>query len=207
MLPFPISPFPSSLLPFPFSLFPFPFFPSSLPHPHHRRSLATAYAPRQSISHSLLTSQGSRLSCQSRFTARPETAYARLCSFLAGTLHARPCSLRRINVPAPSDRTRTRKTGSGTRSRKAVKVDPATQRPPNAAESSPETLVPDIVRADLVSQPIPSDTDRHRWISERAYELARARGFAPGRELDDWLEAEREYETRSIQPPEDQFTG
>lgn len=110
-------------------------------------------------------------------------------------------------MPTPSDKPRTRKSRSGTRTRKAVKVDPATQRPPNAEESSPETLVPDIVRAELESRPISSDADRHRWISERAYELAQARGFAPGRELDDWLQAEREYETHSLQRPEDQFTG
>jgi hypothetical protein len=34
---------------------------------------------------------------------------------------------------------------------------------------------------------------RHQWISEAAYYKAEARGFEPGRELDDWLEAEKEF--------------
>jgi hypothetical protein len=34
----------------------------------------------------------------------------------------------------------------------------------------------------------------HSRIAARAYELASRRGFAPGRELEDWLEAERQIE-------------
>lgn len=32
---------------------------------------------------------------------------------------------------------------------------------------------------------------KHRWIAEAAYYRAEQRGFSPGRELDDWLEAEK----------------
>ena len=35
--------------------------------------------------------------------------------------------------------------------------------------------------------------NRHRWISEAAYYRAKARGFEPGKELNDWLEAEIDY--------------
>jgi hypothetical protein len=35
---------------------------------------------------------------------------------------------------------------------------------------------------------------RHRLIAETAYFKAERRGFAPGRAVDDWLEAEREVE-------------
>lgn len=35
---------------------------------------------------------------------------------------------------------------------------------------------------------------RHQWIAEAAYHKARARGFEPGYEESDWLEAEQEYE-------------
>lgn len=35
---------------------------------------------------------------------------------------------------------------------------------------------------------------RHRLIAENAYFKAERRGFAPGRAVDDWLEAEREVE-------------
>ncbi len=34
---------------------------------------------------------------------------------------------------------------------------------------------------------------RHQWISESAYYKSEARGFAPGRALDDWLAAENDY--------------
>lgn len=36
---------------------------------------------------------------------------------------------------------------------------------------------------------------RRRWIEEAAYHKAAARGFAPGFEEQDWLEAEKEYQT------------
>lgn len=36
-------------------------------------------------------------------------------------------------------------------------------------------------------------TPRHQWISVAAYYKAQARKFAPGKELDDWLEAEKDY--------------
>ena len=36
--------------------------------------------------------------------------------------------------------------------------------------------------------------EKHAQIEQRAYELAKRRGFAPGREIEDWLEAEREIE-------------
>ena len=35
---------------------------------------------------------------------------------------------------------------------------------------------------------------RYERIAEAAYRRAERRGFAPGRELDDWLSAEREYD-------------
>ncbi len=34
---------------------------------------------------------------------------------------------------------------------------------------------------------------RHQWISVAAYYKAEARGFEPGKELDDWLAAEKDY--------------
>lgn len=71
----------------------------------------------------------------------------------------------------------------------------------------PEALVPDIIRAD-VPQPAPET----RWsrISRRAYELAQQRGFTPGAELSDWLQAEQEVDAaeQALQAaPEQQFTG
>lgn len=41
--------------------------------------------------------------------------------------------------------------------------------------------------------------ERAHWIAEAAYFLSERRGFAPGGELCDWLEAERAFETRTTQ--------
>ncbi|MGH8177598.1 MAG: DUF2934 domain-containing protein [Steroidobacter sp.] len=93
---------------------------------------------------------------------------------------------------------------------RAIKVDPAINRPSNSDETSPETLIPDIVRVDRASEAVDQPTrDRESRIAERAYQLAQQRGFAPGAELEDWLQAEREIDAQPIKqtPPEDQFTG
>lgn len=38
-----------------------------------------------------------------------------------------------------------------------------------------------------------SNSNCHHWIAVAAYFLSEARGFEPGKELDDWLQAEIEY--------------
>lgn len=38
------------------------------------------------------------------------------------------------------------------------------------------------------------DDTVHSTIAARAYEIAKGRGFTPGHEIDDWLQAEREIE-------------
>jgi Protein of unknown function (DUF2934) len=115
-------------------------------------------------------------------------------------------------VATRSDKPSTRKSRAGAKASDAVKVNPATNRAPNADEAAPETLVPDIVRTHLTQETAPSqspEVERARLVAERAYELAEQRGFTPGAELDDWLQAEREYDAklREQTPPEDQFTG
>jgi len=40
--------------------------------------------------------------------------------------------------------------------------------------------------------------DRRASIAAMAYEMAARRGFAPGRELDDWLAAENEVDARFL---------
>jgi len=47
----------------------------------------------------------------------------------------------------------------------------------------------------------------HERIAQRAYELARQRGFAPGQEVEDWLQAEREVEAGLPRntPPDNPF--
>jgi hypothetical protein len=44
-------------------------------------------------------------------------------------------------------------------------------------------------RKDVIDQ-----IQRHAMISDAAYYLAQRRGFYPGRELDDWLQAERQLQ-------------
>jgi hypothetical protein len=46
-----------------------------------------------------------------------------------------------------------------------------------------------------VSQSGVTAEERHRLIAEKAYLRAERRGFTPGAELQDWLEAEAEIET------------
>ena len=43
--------------------------------------------------------------------------------------------------------------------------------------------------------------DRNEWIRVAAYFRAEKRGFAPGREVDDWIEAEAEVTTVEAPPP------
>lgn len=100
-----------------------------------------------------------------------------------------------------------------------VKVDPRLQRPANAEESVPEALVPDVVHTNLhradgdsAAEAQSAAPDRWQRIQRRAYEIAQERGFTPGAELHDWLQAEREFDGASTggtqqASPEDQFTG
>ena len=47
----------------------------------------------------------------------------------------------------------------------------------------------------------------HERIEKRAYELAEQRGFTPGQEVEDWLQAEREIEAGPVRntPPDNPF--
>jgi hypothetical protein len=103
-----------------------------------------------------------------------------------------------------------------------LKVDPQRKRPPNAGESVPETLVPEVVHTNLHrsdadgAAEVQAAPDRWQRIQHRAYEIAQERGFTPGAELNDWLQAEREIDAemsggaRQAAPqdrPQDQLTG
>ena len=45
-----------------------------------------------------------------------------------------------------------------------------------------------------------ADSARHQTIRIRAYEIYLERGEQPGRDLDDWLQAEREHEESARLP-------
>lgn len=47
--------------------------------------------------------------------------------------------------------------------------------------------------ADKAKESPPEAAERDAWIAIAAYYLAESRGFGPGSEMADWLEAERLY--------------
>lgn len=53
---------------------------------------------------------------------------------------------------------------------------------------------PSVIRED---EPAYDVEERLEYIAKAAYYKAASRGFMPGEELDDWLEAEAEYEERN----------
>jgi hypothetical protein len=56
--------------------------------------------------------------------------------------------------------------------------------------------VPEITEATLEQRDIPSFSEsREARIAEAAYWRAERRGFVPGHELDDWLDAEKEVDS------------
>ena len=70
---------------------------------------------------------------------------------------------------------------------------PATKAAGAAARTSKSTSRTDTARLKGVGAP---PTERDRLVAEAAYYIAERRGFSPGSELSDWLEAEREVDIR-----------
>lgn len=64
----------------------------------------------------------------------------------------------------------------------------------------PDRPAPRTSHRQTVSERSPA---REHWIAEAAYFLSEKRGFAPGSELEDWLEAERAWlrQARRDTPP------
>jgi hypothetical protein len=82
----------------------------------------------------------------------------------------------------------------------STRIPGSESRPPLTPESpvKPTATLPD-AKARLL-RPLSlvphrlTAAERHRRICELAYRRAEQRGFAPGAEVDDWLEAEREVD-------------
>ncbi|KQP06418.1 DUF2934 domain-containing protein [Pseudorhodoferax sp. Leaf265] len=68
-----------------------------------------------------------------------------------------------------------------TRSRQHTEAEPAAATPGADAPAQQQQ-----------QQGVPADASREQRIREAAYAAAERRGFAPGHEVDDWLEAERQ---------------
>ncbi len=58
-----------------------------------------------------------------------------------------------------------------------------------------------VVKAQITRQADFDRDSRHQKIGLAAYYKAERRGFAPGHELDDWLEAEQEIDEAAIPLP------
>jgi hypothetical protein len=82
-----------------------------------------------------------------------------------------------------------------TAARAATQTDSAAENSDTAQAASDST--PE-VRLLGSLQPVPSREER---IAISAYWRAAQRQFAPGHELDDWLEAERELDSQDTAPP------
>jgi hypothetical protein len=70
----------------------------------------------------------------------------------------------------------------------AIAITPITIVPPSSSDPSPFTR----------ARPADLEASRVERISRAAYRRAEQRNFAPGRELDDWLAAEREIDGDSM---------
>jgi hypothetical protein len=75
-----------------------------------------------------------------------------------------------------------------------------TRGEPRRSRTTPKASAPATGEAAGNSRPASKRTaakttkPRHTMIAEAAYFLAERRGFAPGQELDDWLQAEAEVD-------------
>jgi hypothetical protein len=68
---------------------------------------------------------------------------------------------------------------------------------PVTKSTTPQREVPEPAADEEPPAEQPSPEDIRRRIEMQAYFKAKARGFAPGYELQDWLEAEREVKQRA----------
>ena len=82
--------------------------------------------------------------------------------------------------------------------RRAAPRTPAPRNAVNAASSAPQSQRPAATAKTVLSdaQTTLSNEEIYRMIAETAYFKAKARGFEPGGEIQDWIEAETEIRHR-----------
>ncbi len=91
-----------------------------------------------------------------------------------------------VTPATPAKRSRAKTNGTAT---EKVAKSTATKKPrASARKPRVDTLT---VATESVVTVAPSPQDLQGMIATAAYYLAAERNFSPGRELDDWLEAER----------------
>ena len=67
-------------------------------------------------------------------------------------------------------------------------MKPTVMKPSISGKNAPHVI--------METDPSPDAEERLEWIATAAYYKAEARGFVPGLEMEDWLEAEIDYEER-----------
>lgn len=67
-------------------------------------------------------------------------------------------------------------------------MKPTVAKPSISGKNAPRVI--------FESDPSADAEERLEWIATAAYYKAEARGFVPGLEMEDWLEAEIDYEER-----------
>jgi Protein of unknown function (DUF2934) len=72
----------------------------------------------------------------------------------------------------------------------------AASKPAGTRSRARAKSVPNVIRE---SDPGPDTEARLEHIATAAYYKAMARGFMPGQDMDDWLEAEAEFDERAEQ--------
>lgn len=63
------------------------------------------------------------------------------------------------------------------------------------------------LNVEQLHERLPADPEVQEVISLRAYEIYQSRGFAPGRDLDDWLQAETEVLAALTEPKAPDLTA
>jgi Protein of unknown function (DUF2934) len=82
----------------------------------------------------------------------------------------------------------------GTESQLPVPEPPVLEPAANPPTANPAAARGNVLRPLFLVPHRLTPAERHRRICELAYRRAEQRGFAPGSEVEDWLEAEREVD-------------
>jgi hypothetical protein len=92
-----------------------------------------------------------------------------------------------VTPTTPTKRARTKAAATDAPAVKPGRKTLTTAKKKKVAAPGPEVTQAIVEKASAA----PAPADLHALIERTAFFMAAERGFAPGRELDDWLEAER----------------
>jgi hypothetical protein len=115
----------------------------------------------------------------SKAAAKPIAAAPAKAKKTEAPAKAAPAAAEKPASPAKAAAT-AKATAKATAAKTAVKIP--------AAKPEAKAAAPAMVKKPAA----PSQEERQRWIATAAYHRAEKRGFAPGYEVQDWLDAEKE---------------